>query len=164
MEYVSKSSQRKDYEDNFDKYERELKVPYFLLFYPDNQELTLYRHTGRKYVSVKPNAHGRYPVAEADIELGLLDGWVRYWYKGNLLPLPADLLRQLDQVRQQLAEATRQAKREKRRADNLERRLEEEARRAEEERHGRLVAEEELARLREQMARVQTPPPQGPAT
>src|SRR5262249_33576598 len=60
MEYVSKGSKRKDYEDSFEKYERELKVPYFLLFYPDVQELTLYRYTGRKYVSVKPNEHGRY--------------------------------------------------------------------------------------------------------
>ena len=46
LEYVSKSSRRKDYDDNFDKYERDLKVPYYLTFYPDDQELTLYRHTG----------------------------------------------------------------------------------------------------------------------
>src|SRR5262249_5322175 len=46
LEYVSKRSERKDYEDSFDKYERELKVPYYLLFYPDNQELTLFHHGG----------------------------------------------------------------------------------------------------------------------
>jgi len=35
LEYVSKNNKRKNYEDNFDKYERDLKVPYFLLFYPN---------------------------------------------------------------------------------------------------------------------------------
>jgi Uma2 family endonuclease len=59
LEYVSKSNKRKDYEDNFDKYERDLKVPYYLVFYPEAQDLTLYRHTGKKYVSVKPNKEGR---------------------------------------------------------------------------------------------------------
>src|SRR5262249_61966053 len=54
LEYVSKYNRRKDYEQSFEKYERDLRVPYYLLFYPDEQELTLYRHTRKKYVSVKP--------------------------------------------------------------------------------------------------------------
>jgi hypothetical protein len=111
MEYVSKESQRKDYEDSFKKYERELKVPYYLLFYPDNQELTLFRHTGRKYRTVTANEHGRYPIAELDLEVALLDGWVRYWYKGELLPLPADLLRELRDMRQQLRQVQEQNER-----------------------------------------------------
>ena len=32
LEYVSKNNKRKDYDDNFDKYERDLKVPYYLTF------------------------------------------------------------------------------------------------------------------------------------
>src|SRR5207237_4889465 len=99
-----------DYEDNFQKYERELKVPYYLVFYPEDQELTLYRHNKRKYVTVKPNAHGRYPIPELDLELGLLDGWVRFWYQGELLPLPADLQRDLDLTRRQLVHAQEQAR------------------------------------------------------
>jgi hypothetical protein len=141
MAYVSKGTKRKDYEDSFEKYERELKVPYYLLFHPDAQELTLYRLSGRKYVSVKPNGEGRYAIPEVDMELGLLDGWVRYWYKGQLVPLPADLLRELEDVRRQLAEAIQLAKREKRRADRQERRAE--------------AAEQEVTRLREQLARFQ---------
>jgi hypothetical protein len=156
MEYVSKHNRRKDYEESFDKYERELKVPYYLLFYPDAQELTLYRHTGRKYVSVKPNGEGLYAVPEVDMELALVEGWVRYWYKGQLLALPADLVRELEQARAQLAEAVRLAKREKRRADRQARRAEEEARRAEQERQARLVVEEENARLRELLARLES--------
>jgi Uma2 family endonuclease len=103
MEYVSKSSQRKDYEDNFRKYERELKVPYHLLFYPDEQELTLYRHSGKKYVSVQPNAAGRYPVPELELEVGLLEGWARFWFRGELVPLVADLHREWEEVCRQRA-------------------------------------------------------------
>jgi Uma2 family endonuclease len=46
MEYVSKHSKRKDYEKSFLKYERELKTRYYLVFYPENQELTLYQLKG----------------------------------------------------------------------------------------------------------------------
>lgn len=126
LEYVSKYNKRKDYEDNFNKYERELKVPYYLLFYPDNQDLTVFRHTGRKYVSVKPNEHGRLAIPELDLEAALLDGWVRFWFRGELLPLPGDLLRQVTTERQARAVAERRA------AD----------------------AEAEVARLREELARA----------
>jgi Uma2 family endonuclease len=102
LEYVSKHSQRKDYEESFVKYERELKVPYYLLFYPDEQELTLFRHTTKRYRTVTANAVGRFPIAELDLEMALRDGWVRFWYRGELLPLPADLQRQLDELRLQL--------------------------------------------------------------
>ncbi len=108
FEYVSPSNPRKDYEDSFEKYER-LKVPYYLVFYPDTQDLTLFHHNGEKYVSKKPNRRGRLTIPELDMEVGLLDGWVRYWFKGELLPLPADLQRDLDEARRQLAEATRRA-------------------------------------------------------
>jgi Uma2 family endonuclease len=98
LEYVSKQSQRKDYEDSFRKYERELKVPYYLLFYPDNHELTLFHLRGRKYASVTANASGRHPILELQLEVALQDGWVRYWYRGRLLPLPADLQRENRQL------------------------------------------------------------------
>lgn len=134
LEYVSKNNKRKDYEDNFDKYERDLKVPYYLTFYPDNQELTLYRYTGSKHVTVKPNKRGRYEIPELDLEVALLDGWVRYWHKGELLPLPADLERNLKA-------ALRRAQQADERAQQLQRLLaaEQETRRA---------AEAELAKLR----------------
>jgi Uma2 family endonuclease len=136
LEYVSKTMNRKDHEENFDKYERELKVPYYLGFYPDEQDLRLYRHNKRRYVTVKPNEHGRYPIPDLDLELALLDGWVRFWYQGELLPLPAELQRQLEESRRKTEEARRQAADEKRRADDLQQRLE--------------AAERELARLRAQ--------------
>src|SRR5262249_1057739 len=102
LEYVSKHNERKDYEDSFQKYERDLKVPYFLLFYPEIQDLTLYRHTGRRYSSVKANDAERFAIRELDLEMAILDGWVRFWLHGKLLPLPGDLLRELDQMKQEL--------------------------------------------------------------
>jgi Uma2 family endonuclease len=130
LEYVSKGSQRKDYEENREKYEYGLKVPYYLTFNPDNQELTLYLHTSRKYAPVKPNDQGRFGIPELEMEVALLDGWVRFWFRGELLPLPADLLREVKEWKKRARDADR---------------------RAEEERQARLAAEEELARLRAQM-------------
>jgi hypothetical protein len=102
LEYVSKHNRRKDYEESFRKYERELKVPYYLLFYPDAQELTLFKLRARKYGSVRANAAGRHAIPELEIEVAILDGWVRYWFRGQLLPLPAELLSALDETRRQM--------------------------------------------------------------
>jgi hypothetical protein len=140
LEYVSKHNKRKDYEDSFIKYERHLKVPYYLVFYPDNQELTLFHRGARKYVTVKPDGHGRRALPKLEMEVELLDGWVRYRYQGQLLPLPADLLRQLEEVKQQLGETRRQLEEANRRADTLA---------------------QELARLRAQFEQRQGQPPGG---
>jgi Uma2 family endonuclease len=104
LDYVSAHNKRKDYEANFRLFERELKVPYYLVFYPDSQELTLYRHNNRKYVTVEPNERGRHAVPELDLEVGLLNGWVRYWYRGELLLLPEELKQELDRLRGQLGQ------------------------------------------------------------
>lgn len=95
LEYVSRNSKRKDYDDNVDRYEKELKVPYYLTFYPDDQELTLYRRGRSKYVSVKPDSDDRYAIEEIETKVGLLGGWVRFWFRGELVPLTADLTRSL---------------------------------------------------------------------
>lgn len=109
LEYVSKNSKRKDYEESMDKYEHELKVPYYLVFYPDVQDMSLYRHNGKRYVTVQPDELGRVRIPELELELGLLDGWVRFWFRGELLPLPADLQRQLQETRQQLKQSEQRA-------------------------------------------------------
>jgi Uma2 family endonuclease len=163
FEYVSKGNPRKDYEDSFQKYEKELKVPYYLLFYPDTQDLTLYRHNKRKYVSVLPNDNGRYAIPEVELEVAVLDGWVRYWYQGRLLPLPAELQGQLDETRQRLQETqqhlseTQQHLSEtqqhlhdaRQQAEEAARRAEEEKSRADELQERLKAMESELARLRD---------------
>jgi Uma2 family endonuclease len=178
LEYVSQSNKRKDYDDNFDKYEQELKVPYYLLFYPDQQELTLYHHDGSKYLSVKPNQHGRLAIPQLDMELGLLDGWVRFWLKGELLPLPADLQSQLDEAKKDVRRAKQRAEQEAHRADQETRRAEQEARRAEREAHraaelqqrledqeqARRAAEREVSRLQALLNRDRPRRNNGPKT
>ena len=42
LEYVSKHNKRKDYEDNMQKYEHKLKVPYYLLFIRMLGKLTVF--------------------------------------------------------------------------------------------------------------------------
>jgi hypothetical protein len=127
LEYVSRSTKRKDYDDNMERYERELKTPYYLLFQPDVVELTLYKLSRGRYVSVKPNAAGRYPLPDLEMEVALLDEWVRFWFRGELVPLPGELLRQVDAVRSLWQQ-------EKHRADEAEKRAQE--------------AEQELVQLR----------------
>ncbi len=151
LEYVSKSNKRKDYEDNFDKYEQELKVLYYLTFYPDNQDLTLYRLRNRKYVSVKPNENDRYAIPELDLELALLDGWVRYWYQGELLPLPAELQQQIKEQRHQTEEQRQRAENAEQRAENAEQRAENAEQRAENAEQRAKELQRELEQLRRQL-------------
>jgi Uma2 family endonuclease len=155
MEYVSKSNRRKDYETNMAKYEVHVQAAYYLMFVPDAQELTLYKLRKRKYAAVKPNGHGRYPVPELELELALLDGWVRFWFRGQLVPLPAELVRELNETRTLLAAERQRADEQSRRADEQSRRADEFEQRAEQERSARLAAETELARLRELLKQQQ---------
>jgi Uma2 family endonuclease len=164
LEYVSPSNRRKDYEDNFLKYQRELNVPYYLLFEPARQKLLLYRHNGVGYEEVTPNEAGRLPLPELELEVGLLNTWVRFWHRGELLALPADLEeraeraeREAEQERERARKEKERAKKEKERARKEKERAEKERRRAEQaeqlaeqERQRVLALEAELARLRGQ--------------
>jgi hypothetical protein len=171
MEYVSKHSKRKDYEVSYEKYEKELKVPYYLAFYPDADELTLFQLRDGKYHAVHPNAAGRLAIPELELEVALLDGWMRYWFRGELLPLPGDLLRRLNATESKLTAtqvkltATEQqltakageltAAQEKLNAEAAAKA--EAERQAETERAARLAAEAELARLCEELAKAKKP-------
>ena len=111
LDYPFGDSVRKDYSANRSNCEHHLKVLYYLQFQADSRVLSLYRHTGRKYVSVKPNERDRYAIPELEMEVALLDGWVRFWFRDELLPLSGELLQQRDEER-------RRADDEKRRADD----------------------------------------------
>lgn len=140
MEYVSRGNERKDYTLSMNKYEGDLKVPYYLLFVPDSQEMTLYHHTGEKYVSVLPNAQGRCEIAELELEVGLHGGWMRYWFRGELLPLPAELQAELQKKNLEL---------QKKHLELQKERLEHQK-----EREARLAAEQENARLRAELEQL----------
>jgi Uma2 family endonuclease len=162
LEYVSSTHQRKDYHDSFLKYQDDLKVPYYLTFQPEAQDLRLHRHNGFRYERVAPNASGRLVIPELDLEIALLNGWVRFWYQGELLPLPADLQEQVDHLSEELDKLEREldkektrshrqkqrAQREKQRAEQEKQRAEQEKQRAEQEKQRAEMAEAELTRLR----------------
>ena len=149
-------------------------MPYYMLFYPDSLDLSLFRLKEGRYAAVLANEQGRHPIPELEMEVALLDDWVRYWFRGKLLPLPADLLRDLtesnrrlqdadqraEEAGRQAAEADRRAEEAARQAAEADRRAEEAARQAAEadqrtdrERQARLALEQELAQLRGQINR-----------
>lgn len=107
LEYVSPKNPRKDYKDSYRKYERELKVPYYLLFYPEKQDLRVYHHTARRYERLRPDEQERYAIPELDLHVGLLEGWVRYWHQGQLLELPGELSDRMAQQAQQIQQQAR---------------------------------------------------------
>ncbi|MBY0230917.1 MAG: Uma2 family endonuclease [Gemmataceae bacterium] len=102
-ESVSKSSERKDHETSFDKYEQELKVPYLLYHYPDNEEMTLFRLRKGKYASVKPNRAGRVSVPELEMEFGFHAGQLRVWFQGEMMPLPEEMHARIESGRAELS-------------------------------------------------------------
>ncbi|MGL4551035.1 MAG: Uma2 family endonuclease [Gemmataceae bacterium] len=121
LEYVSRSNRRKDYDRNVLKYEKELKVPYYFLFEPEVKEMTLYRmNDAEKYVSVKPDDAGRVALPELDLEIGIVEDWVRYWFRGALLELPAELARQTDALRDELRVANQHLGQERQARETLE--------------------------------------------
>lgn len=152
MEYVSKSSRRKDHEVNGPKYQ-ELKIPYYLMFHPEIQELALFRLEEERYASVVPNDQGRYPIPDLEIEVAVLDDWMRFWFRGGLLPLPPELQDELERAQAELhraRDAQRQAEEARRKAEERQRKAEESQRKAVE---GRRKAEEGL-RKEEEARRV----------
>lgn len=102
LEYISKYNKRKDYVDSYEKYEKELKVPYYLLFYPEDEELTLFRSTAKGFAPVRTNDADRFAIPELELEAAMLGGWVRFWFRGNLVPLPGEMMRQMNATRDQL--------------------------------------------------------------
>jgi Uma2 family endonuclease len=102
LEYVSPSNPRKDNEDNRKKYERDLKVPYYLIFEPEKQKLTVLQLKRGRYVAVKPNEFGRLAIPDLELEVAIVNRWVRFWYRGQLLALPGELQSQLKAKESQL--------------------------------------------------------------
>jgi Uma2 family endonuclease len=109
LDYLSKHTRRKDYAHNFLIYERQLKVPYYLSLDTDNREFRLYHLEEHGYAPVSPNDKARHPIPELNLEVGLLDGWVRFWLDGQLVPLVAEMYRELVETKRWVAESKRAA-------------------------------------------------------
>lgn len=108
FEWVSDSSEGKDYGESFRKYERELRTPYCLCFHPDKGKWDLYHHDGRRYVPLEPDRNGRVAIPELDLQIGLRDGWIRFWHQGELLEIPAEYQQQLNRQSEQISRQSEQ--------------------------------------------------------
>jgi Uma2 family endonuclease len=75
LEYVSPHSMRRDYNQRFVRYEKELRVPYCLIFYPEMRDLRVWRHGGRKYERIIPDGLGRHPIPDLELEVALEGDW-----------------------------------------------------------------------------------------
>jgi Uma2 family endonuclease len=105
LEYVSESSKRKDYVENMEKYEQ-VRMPYYLMFEPEKKLIILHRWSARagRLVSVPANAADRFPIPKLDLEVGLHDDWMRFWFRNQLLPMPAELAEALGFTREKLGQ------------------------------------------------------------
>jgi len=154
LEYVSKNSKEKDYVDNYSKYESELKVPYYLLFYHDDHDLTLFKLMNEKYVKVEANEYKRHSIPELDLEVALHEGWMRYWYRGELLPLPGDLLQELNDTKNKLNVTQTKLNVTQTKLNVTQQQLNSTASFLDSERLARASLEAELIKLREELARA----------
>ncbi len=59
--------------------------------------------------------------------MALVDGWNRFWYEGELLPIAADTVAAQEKDRQKIIEEKKRADNEKKRADREKQLREEEA-------------------------------------
>ncbi len=146
MEYVSESNRRKDYEDNLRRYRDDLQVPYYLLFESETRNLVVFHLENGKYEQTEPNASGRLAIPDLDLEVSLVERWVRYWHRGEQLPLPGELLNQLRTKEDQLGAAQERVRDKTAEAARSEQRAQEAEKRAED-------IEAENARLREELAK-----------
>lgn len=144
LEYVSDANTRKDYEASYAKYEEFVQAPYYLIFDPGEQTLVVYRLARGKYLQLVPNAEGRLAIAELELEVAILDGWLRFWFRGELVPLAPDLAIQARENREARILAERERDAANKRADSANQERDAALQRA-------VAAEAELAALRAQL-------------
>lgn len=110
-------------------YEKVLRIPYYLIFNGNSNELQLFELVGYSYQKISLSS-SKFWLPEINLGLGLWSGeyqnlnrfWLR-WYdeNNNWLPTPTEKEKQLVEKEKQRAEKEKQrAEKEKQRADNAE--------------------------------------------
>jgi Uma2 family endonuclease len=101
IEYVSGdgSEERDDtpYEGKFWVYEQAIKVPYYLIWHPNEERLEAFELRGTKYRRMKAN-DGRFHVPSLRVDFGMWDGvylgypgpWLRAWGADGRLLLTSE--------------------------------------------------------------------------
>jgi Uma2 family endonuclease len=108
LEYVSPSGRNTEYMEKRQCYEQDLKVPYYLIHDPEAAPLVLclYHYEGSGYQLVKANEHDRFPIPELNVEIGVVDGWARLWFQGELLLPTGELAARMREVQRRNLELT----------------------------------------------------------
>jgi Uma2 family endonuclease len=140
-------------------YERAIRVPFYAIYEVEKASVEVYELIGTHYQRLSPNAHGRYPVPDLGVELGIWQGeyfnqtlpWLRWWDQdGNLLLAGDERAEQererAEQERERAEQERERAEQERERAEQERERAEQETRRAEREARR---AEQLAAKLRE---------------
>jgi hypothetical protein len=118
-------------------YEQVLKVPVYVIFYPDLGLLELYNLTDGRYVLEQPNVEGRHWIVALGLFLGPWRGgkenregyWLRWWDEGEvMLPWAVEKVARVEEQaaleKQRADEAQEQAVLEKQRADEAQLKVE----------------------------------------
>ncbi len=147
LEITSKKTRREDLGDKMAKYRDRLEVPEYFLFDLHRdwipERLRGFRLVEGGYVPIPPLSSGRLPSQALGLELGVLDGHIRFFLPGATEPIPTQ------------AEGK---ERSDRRAEEERHRAEEERRRAEEERQRGDRLDAEVRALREELKKRQGDP------
>jgi Uma2 family endonuclease len=120
LEITSRKSRQTDLGRKKSCYQDDLGVQEYFLYDPRGEwlpeQLRGYALEGDEYRRIEPGPNGRLPSRQLGLELGLLDGHLRYWLPGaeRPLPVPAELAQRADEERQRADE-------ERQRADELAR-------------------------------------------
>jgi len=142
---------KKDAEHNVARYAR-LRIPEYFLYDREKNQLFAYRLSpgGTMYIPIVPQA-GRYESRILGLEVEVTRDRLRFFTGTTMLLESEELIARLEQlleeVQQRVEQEARLRKEETRRAD-------EEARRRQEETRRRQETELEVARLREELARL----------
>lgn len=109
-------------------YEKAVKAPYHLIWYPNEERIEAFELRGTKYRPMKADAAGRFHIPMLNATFGIWDGeflgypgpWLRAWdSRGKLLPSEEEA----EAVQWQRAEAEKQrAEAEKKRAESQQQR------------------------------------------
>jgi Uma2 family endonuclease len=133
-------------------YERAIRVPFYAIYEVEKASVEMYELIGNRYQRSSPNSHGRYPVADLGVELGIWHGeyfnqtlpWLRWWDSSGNLLLAGD--ERAEQERERAEQERERAEQERERAEQERERAEQERERAEQETRR---AEQLAAKLRE---------------
>ena len=83
----SEEHDRTPYKGKFWVYEQAIAAPYYAIFDPETPSIELFQAERGRYLSLAPNAAGRYPIEPLGVELGVWKGnhrkqdmpWLRFW-------------------------------------------------------------------------------------